>query len=286
MVLCEWDGSGDWRSERFLSVNGILTPKRCCFVVFIRVHALFLVVEQTAIKIWIIVCGSSVWWRHALVVVTTLWCWVGACGSCWQEPCLPPSVAAGLLAVTVVCVARSYSLLLLLLHSRWTDPGTACGAPPWYTGRYGCTCCCCWVFVFVWWCEVFVAASMDDQSRGMMHPTSQTGMLMPQHYGMGGGSVDPSQGTTTPDNEGRKQDINTILEQIMNITDQSLDEAQARWAPLACYFGRRWWRRRRVIRPLHPLQLLLTRMASHVYTDSYTHSGTQQHRMRATVIVA
>nr|XP_027212514.1 homeobox protein extradenticle-like [Penaeus vannamei] len=70
---------------------------------------------------------------------------------------------------------------------------------------------------------------MDDQQRGMMHPTSQAGMLMPQHYGMGG-SVDQGQGTTTPDSEGRKQDINTILEQIMNITDQSLDEAQARLA--------------------------------------------------------
>nr|XP_045622353.1 homeobox protein extradenticle-like [Procambarus clarkii] len=76
---------------------------------------------------------------------------------------------------------------------------------------------------------------MDDQSRGMMHPTSQTGMLMPQHYGMGGGSVDPGQGTTTPDSEGRKQDINTILEQIMNITDQSLDEAQARKHTLNCH---------------------------------------------------
>ena len=65
-----------------------------------------------------------------------------------------------------------------------------------------------------------------DEQRGMMHPTSQTGMLMPQHYGMG--SVDQGQGTATPDTEGRKQDINTILEQIMNITDQSLDEAQAR----------------------------------------------------------
>ena len=51
MVLCELDGPSDWRPRRFLSVNGILTPKRCCFVVFIRVHALFLVVEQTAIKI-------------------------------------------------------------------------------------------------------------------------------------------------------------------------------------------------------------------------------------------
>ncbi|MPC40522.1 Homeobox protein extradenticle [Portunus trituberculatus] len=78
---------------------------------------------------------------------------------------------------------------------------------------------------------------MEDQSRGMMHPTSQTGMLMPQHYGMGGGSVDPGQGTTTPDNEGRKQDINTILEQIMNITDQSLDEAQARCVPALVILG-------------------------------------------------
>ena len=70
---------------------------------------------------------------------------------------------------------------------------------------------------------------MEDQPRGMMHPnpTSNAGMLIPQHYGMGG-SVDHAQGTATPDGEGRKQDINTILEQIMNITDQSLDEAQAR----------------------------------------------------------
>ncbi|XP_076069276.1 homeobox protein extradenticle-like [Oratosquilla oratoria] len=74
---------------------------------------------------------------------------------------------------------------------------------------------------------------MDDQARGMMHPTTQ-GMLMPQHYGMGG-SVDPSQGAATPDTEARKQDINTILEQIMNITDQSLDEAQARKHTLNCH---------------------------------------------------
>ena len=30
------------------------------------------------------------------------------------------------------------------------------------------------------------------------------------------------------DGDGRKQDIGDILQQIMNITDQSLDEAQAR----------------------------------------------------------
>merc|ERR1712212_421739 len=76
---------------------------------------------------------------------------------------------------------------------------------------------------------------MDDQTRSMMHPTSQAGMLMPQHYGMGS-TVDPaSQGATTPDTEGRKQDINTILEQILNITDQSLDEAQARKHTLNCH---------------------------------------------------
>ena len=143
----------------------------------------------------------------------------------------PPSVAAGLLAVTVVCVVRSYSLL----HSRWTDPGAACGATVVYgpLRLYLLLLSVC----VVWWCEVIVAASMEDQSRGMMHPTSQTGMLMPQHYGMGGGSVDPGQGTTTPDNEGRKQDINTILEQIMNITDQSLDEAQARCVPSPVILG-------------------------------------------------
>lgn len=75
---------------------------------------------------------------------------------------------------------------------------------------------------------------MDEQARGMMHPSAQAaaGMLLPQHYGaMGGSVVDPSTGNNQGNdtNDGvRKQDINTILEQIMNITDQSLDEAQAR----------------------------------------------------------
>lgn len=36
-------------------------------------------------------------------------------------------------------------------------------------------------------------------------------------------------GTAGTDGEGRKQDIGDILQQIMTITDQSLDEAQARW---------------------------------------------------------
>lgn len=70
---------------------------------------------------------------------------------------------------------------------------------------------------------------MDEQSR-MMHPvSSQVGMMQP--YGLQ--PVDPSQGgPTTPDQETRKQDIGEILQQIMNITDQSLDEAQARQVKL------------------------------------------------------
>ncbi|XP_021940706.1 homeobox protein extradenticle-like [Zootermopsis nevadensis] len=74
---------------------------------------------------------------------------------------------------------------------------------------------------------------MDEQSR-MMHPvTSQVGM-MPQGYGMQ--PVDPNHGgPTTPDQETRKQDIGEILQQIMNITDQSLDEAQARKHTLNCH---------------------------------------------------
>uniref|UniRef100_A0A6A7FQW3 Homeobox protein extradenticle isoform X3 n=1 Tax=Hirondellea gigas TaxID=1518452 RepID=A0A6A7FQW3_9CRUS len=80
---------------------------------------------------------------------------------------------------------------------------------------------------------------MDEQTRGMMHPSAQAaaGMLLPQHYGAAMG--DPSAGATPtndPTNDVvRKQDINTILEQIMNITDQSLDEAQARKHTLNCH---------------------------------------------------
>ncbi|XP_066902359.1 homeobox protein extradenticle isoform X3 [Halyomorpha halys] len=74
---------------------------------------------------------------------------------------------------------------------------------------------------------------MDDQNR-MMHPVpGQVGML-PQGYGMQ--PVDPNHGApATPDQETRKQDIGDILQQIMNITDQSLDEAQARKHTLNCH---------------------------------------------------
>lgn len=61
---------------------------------------------------------------------------------------------------------------------------------------------------------------MDDQQR-MMHNQGQmanTNVL--QQYGI------PQQGDDPSDQ--RKQEIGDILQQIMTITDQSLDEAQAR----------------------------------------------------------
>ncbi|KAK7873542.1 hypothetical protein R5R35_008790 [Gryllus longicercus] len=74
---------------------------------------------------------------------------------------------------------------------------------------------------------------MDDQSR-MMHPVSGQVGVMPQPYGIQ--PVDPSHGApATPDQETRRQDIGEILQQIMNITDQSLDEAQARKHTLNCH---------------------------------------------------
>lgn len=51
-----------------------------------------------------------------------------------------------------------------------------------------------------------------------------------QQYGMAYGMqppVDPNSQNAT-EGEPRKQDINEILQQIMTITEQSLDEAQAR----------------------------------------------------------
>lgn len=61
---------------------------------------------------------------------------------------------------------------------------------------------------------------MDDQQRIAMLQGGMPGM---QHgnYGM-------QQGGPEGD-DGRKQDIGDILQQIMTITDQSLDEAQARY---------------------------------------------------------
>ncbi|XP_064457539.1 homeobox protein extradenticle-like isoform X1 [Ornithodoros turicata] len=84
---------------------------------------------------------------------------------------------------------------------------------------------------------------MDEQQR-MMHPVSQhpivsmAGHVVPQHgYGMAPQShgVDPTGQQGAPDQEPRKHDISEILQQIMNITDQSLDEAQARKHTLNCH---------------------------------------------------
>lgn len=69
---------------------------------------------------------------------------------------------------------------------------------------------------------------MDDPNRMMPH-----GMMAPQNYGM----PNPNDGSQGGENEnhGRKQDIGEILQQIMNITEQSLDEAQARKHTLNCH---------------------------------------------------
>ncbi|KAI5109277.1 pre-B-cell leukemia homeobox 1, partial [Silurus meridionalis] len=70
---------------------------------------------------------------------------------------------------------------------------------------------------------------MDEQPR-MMHSHAGVGMTahpgLPQHM---------QEGTGGADGDGRKQDIGDILQQIMTITDQSLDEAQARKHALNCH---------------------------------------------------
>ncbi|XP_044728151.1 homeobox protein extradenticle [Chrysoperla carnea] len=69
---------------------------------------------------------------------------------------------------------------------------------------------------------------MDDPGRMMGHGGG--GLMPPQPYGM-----TPQSDTPTGEGEARKQDIGEILQQIMNITDQSLDEAQARKHTLNCH---------------------------------------------------
>jgi len=80
---------------------------------------------------------------------------------------------------------------------------------------------------------------MDETGRMLQHGGSGVG-LMGGNQGQtaqntaGYGSMGPVDGSAAqgPDQavETRKQDIGEILQQIMNITDQSLDEAQARYA--------------------------------------------------------
>ncbi|XP_028443628.1 pre-B-cell leukemia transcription factor 1 isoform X2 [Perca flavescens] len=73
------------------------------------------------------------------------------------------------------------------------------------------------------------AVEMDEQTR-LMH--SHTGVGMAGHPGL---PQHMQEGTGGTDGDGRKQDIGDILQQIMTITDQSLDEAQARKHALNCH---------------------------------------------------
>ncbi|XP_034234640.1 homeobox protein extradenticle isoform X1 [Thrips palmi] len=73
-----------------------------------------------------------------------------------------------------------------------------------------------------------------DEQRAMMHGVAGQVGMMSAPYGMQ--AVEPGHAPpATPDQETRKQDIGEILQQIMNITDQSLDEAQARKHTLNCH---------------------------------------------------
>ncbi|XP_072276065.1 pre-B-cell leukemia transcription factor 1 isoform X2 [Pyxicephalus adspersus] len=71
---------------------------------------------------------------------------------------------------------------------------------------------------------------MDDQPR-LMH--SHPGVGMAAHPSLSQHMQDGTGGTEGEG--GRKQDIGDILQQIMTITDQSLDEAQARKHALNCH---------------------------------------------------
>ena len=70
---------------------------------------------------------------------------------------------------------------------------------------------------------------MDDQARIMQ---SIGGVSLAGHSVQGGMVLPPPHGHDGSDGDGRKQDIGDILHQIMTITDQSLDEAQAKLVDL------------------------------------------------------
>ncbi|KAL4689753.1 hypothetical protein H8959_012544 [Pygathrix nigripes] len=74
---------------------------------------------------------------------------------------------------------------------------------------------------------------MDDQSRMLQ---TLAGVNLTGHSVQGGMALPPPpHGHEGADGDGRKQDIGDILHQIMTITDQSLDEAQAKKHALNCH---------------------------------------------------
>lgn len=68
---------------------------------------------------------------------------------------------------------------------------------------------------------------MEDQGRVMQ---ALSGMTLAGHSVQGAVGLPLIHDGT--DGDGRKQDIGSILHQIMTITDQSLDEAQAKFVLL------------------------------------------------------
>ncbi|XP_060738053.1 pre-B-cell leukemia transcription factor 3b isoform X2 [Tachysurus vachellii] len=73
---------------------------------------------------------------------------------------------------------------------------------------------------------------MDEQARIMQ---TLSGVTLAGHTVQGGMAVPPPHGHDGSEGDGRKQDIGDILHQIMTITDQSLDEAQAKKHGLNCH---------------------------------------------------
>uniref|UniRef100_A0AAY4ETH1 Pre-B-cell leukemia transcription factor 3 n=1 Tax=Denticeps clupeoides TaxID=299321 RepID=A0AAY4ETH1_9TELE len=73
---------------------------------------------------------------------------------------------------------------------------------------------------------------MDEQARIMQ---ALGGVSLAGHSVQGGMALPPPHGHDGSDGDGRKQDIGDILHQIMTITDQSLDEAQAKKHGLNCH---------------------------------------------------
>ncbi|KAJ8346390.1 hypothetical protein SKAU_G00277910 [Synaphobranchus kaupii] len=73
---------------------------------------------------------------------------------------------------------------------------------------------------------------MDEQARMMQ---ALSGVNLAGLSVQGGMALPPAHIHGGTDTDGRKQDIGDILHQIMTITDQSLDEAQAKKHGLNCH---------------------------------------------------